>query len=166
MSKKEKVGFIRRIGNYGSRRVVPDSVADQAKKNATGSVRVALDALRPNHIDPDELRAGYEGRYSDGGKNRFEVMVAQNDLDEHQLDRMSEHNHKIALAFLLGGVIGLVFGFYMMFTEDMMLMIFAGAATCIVGLTLFATSLRFEYISWQIANRRFGGFREFLERWI
>jgi Zn-dependent protease with chaperone function len=164
VKKKNKVGFLKRVGNYGSRRVLPDAMASNAKSNAKSSIAAAIDALRPNAVDPDELRSGYIGRYADGGRARFEKMVAKSGLDGGQLDMMAKHNRKLFILFLMSGLAGLAMGFYMMFTEEIMVMILSGAAVCIVGLTMIATAVRYEFICWQITNRRFGGFREFLDQ--
>ncbi len=162
-SEQEKEKLTTRVKNWGVNRVLPRGVSSYAKHNLVRSTHVAAEALKPNVIDRDEILSGYNGRYSDGGRARFATMAHERGLDDNAIDELRIQRTHAAIIYGVSGIFGFLFGIYMMFTEQDLHLIFSGAGASVAGMTVIALAVRNDFTAWQLSQRRFGGFREYLE---
>lgn len=168
MGKTDEPGRLKRtghaIGRYGLRRIRPPELGKGNRKVIAQGWRGALTALRPVPADKDDLRGGYAGRHTDGGRARFAELVQSRDLDDGALDRIAAGHRNASLFFGAAALLVLVFGLYSIVGASSAIMMISGIAVALFGGVFAALAIRADFARWQIISRRFGGFREYLDR--
>lgn len=164
MSDKEpRGGILSRIGGYGVRRVRDQRLVAKSRKNFSGAISAIGEAMTPTPLNPGEIRKGLDGRYADGGKSRFEAEMARRNLTKTQLDNIAFGHVRTALIFMAAaaGCFGLA-AWWMLSGHGLNGFIY-GLAVFVAVLVFVAMSVRHDYSAWQIRQRRFGGFRDYLQ---
>ena len=128
------------------------------KNNLAG----ARNAMTPKTFDLKEFREGFEGRYHDGGVKRFAEMVKMEKIAEYELVRMARDRAWSAKVMLAAAVIFFLVGGWMMLTAERGQDILFGFSTSFMAFLFGALAIRHDYSRWQIEQRRFGGFREYM----
>lgn len=154
----------RAIGRYGVRRVRSPELAEGNRRAIKDGWRAALAALRPISADRDDLRGGFEGRHTDGGRARFGELVRERQLNDAMLGRIETGHRVTSIAFGVAAVVAFIGGLVSVARADTTIMLVSGLAVALFSTVLAAMAIRADYSRWQIASRRFGGFREYLAR--
>jgi hypothetical protein len=163
----EKNGFVRKIGTKGAgyikRRFGNEFITRVGRESVTSSYSAAKEAIQPARVSRNEIEKGLEGRYKDGGRERFSQLAKERHLSSETLDIMAQR-HKTN-ACLIGGaaVFTLGIGTWSIFTSSGSDKLVAAALTLVISMLFGAFFMRFDFSRWQIENRRFGGFREYLQ---
>lgn len=161
-SEKEKLGKRKRVLGWALRRANADAVITGAKAASSIGKEVWNSTFKPLEIDKDEAKAGYEGRYRDGGWKRFADMVAASRLTEADLrDKVRDWRNQ-AIIFLAGAFLMLIAGLAWMIFNRSGFSAFVGLASLSLFAALVALSGKCDYSAWQIENRRFAGLREYI----
>lgn len=159
---ERKKGFIARrsagIGRYVGRRFGSPHMAQGIKLSS----RLAKEALKPKPLDPLEFKRGLDGRYKDGGRARFQEVMRENGVADHQLDDISSQHRSAFIVSVIASFVLLLIGIYIATTADTAIAVVYGAATSMMFLVMLAVAIRHDFNRWQIFERRFGGFREYL----
>lgn len=148
--------------NYVGKRMILGYDAERHKARLARTVGDAKATLTVSKADGKDLRAGYRGRYEDGGRARFAQMVQGENLDDVQIDAMGTHHRTLTIAFLLASFAALLGALYFLFMSESALESLTGITLLMVMLTFLSMALRHHFSAWQIRNRRFGGLGEFL----
>lgn len=158
----KKPNIMSRVGTYGINRIQPSAVREGSRQAMSSGRLAAMQALRPTAANPAELMAGLNGRYEDGGRERFATMMSEMGLVGQDLSSVeAAHNRNFALllgstgAFMAGTVVMILFG-----SGSFGLM--AAIILTIFALASAVNAIRADYSAWQIRQRAFGGFREYL----
>ena len=163
---EEKHGIFRRtgskIGTYAANRLQPAYQRQRRRENIQHTGSAAKEALRPTVFDADQARAGYEGRYPDGGRGAFAKFMVDLGLEEADLDRIGKQHafNRAVFAIAAGGL--LVMSFWVASSATGAMTLFTAAGTVILALGFTALSARFDYFAWQVRERRFGGVKAWL----
>lgn len=164
MSKEEpRRGFLTRVSSYGKGRFRDQRLVGKSRKNITGAISAIGEAMKPAAMDPDEFRKGVSGRYADGGRGRFKNEMGRRKLNEHQIDLIADGHLRIALVFLCSGAGSFALAAWWMLSGQGLNGFLFGVGIFIAVLVFVALSIRHDYAAWQIRERRFGGFRDYVE---
>jgi len=165
MSDKEKSvkqSFSKRVAGWGQKRVRHPFMGQLSRDIVKEGGRSALAGIKPQPLDPDELRKGFQGRYADGGVSRFEEMVSNLSLDEDDLHILGSFHSLQRLLNAFAGVLSMTLGFAMMSFGDISLTRFGGVAFLVFALVFLAGTLRHDFAMWQLKNRRMAGLSSYL----
>lgn len=154
----------RAIGRYGLRRIRSPELAEKNREMIRTGWRGALAALRPMVADRGEIRGGYEGRHSDGGRARFAELVRARKLDDEQLARIARGHLRASLVFGAAAAFLFLTGLVSMVRADAAIVLSSGLAIALFAGVFAAMAIRSDFSRWQVTSRRFGGFKEYLER--
>lgn len=157
---RRKDGLVRYVG----KRFGNENDNKLGKDVFMGGVEQAKRTLMPLEYDPSDVSSGYRGRYEDGGVAAFARAMKAAGITEEMLPALERErllNFRIlataAFSFLIIGV-------YLMISAESFSGIKNGFGTSLASFIFIALSLRHDFSRWQIAQRRFGGFREYLFR--
>ena len=161
----EKKGIVHKVGQRGfgyfKRRIGNEFINKVGRDNMTSSYSAAKNALKPQRVSKSEIEAALNGRYEDGGRERFETLVREKKLDAPALaDLMVSHKRNATISLGIAGLT-LVLGVVAILSVGIMHSLLYALLTLVVILMFLALSVRHDYARWQIANRRFGGLREY-----
>ena len=163
----EKNGFMARrargAARYIARRFGNPFINRVGRDVLTAGVAGAKSAMIPGKFDLDEFRAGLSGRHNDGGAARFAEKVLEEGITDGLLLRMARNRRRSARAMLASAVIFLMTGAYLMVSAPVARDMVFGFSTAFSALVFVALGIRHDFSRWQIENRRFGGFREYLK---
>jgi|GEM_PF-3697475 len=157
-------GFTRKVGGWAWRKVQPAYQTERASKHVRTVIEEARNSARPARLDRTDFLKGLNGRHHDGGKAKFAEAVKQNDFPADKLDHFAAHNRKIAAIYLAVGLIAPFIG-YLISGGDQAINfgpLFRIAVIFVMALA-FVVSVKHDFSSWQISNRRFGSFREYVK---
>ncbi|MCW3784659.1 hypothetical protein [Defluviimonas salinarum] len=153
----------KRVATWGIRKVRHPDMIENSRKNLTMAGSAVREALRPARLDREDLLAGYNGRHADGGQARFADMVRSGDLGEADIEAIRGHHLRALFIHTAGAALNLVIGFLFMLSADGLVSLLGGVTLTIFFFAFAAVAIRHDYAAWQIAVRRFGGFREYLD---
>jgi len=163
---KQKKGIlgraVGRIGAYTSNRLMARTTREVAIDTARVGSRAALEAIRPARISAQELRAGLNGRYEDGGLARFSEALREAGVDERDLPRMAEGHRRASLVYIAGAVGLLLLSCHFALAPGLMMKL-SSVATLVATFAIAAFAMRHDFIAWQIDSRAFAGFRKYLD---
>ncbi len=161
MSKKS-VSFLGRAGRYGANKIQSQTIRDTSRGAMRAGGEAAMDALRPARADLADMRAGLDGRYWDGGHQRFREMVDKQGLSEADLAALAETHGRnfrlytgLSIAFLVGA-------FGMIFLGDGALSFLGTLVLLIFMLGALVRGLQADFAAYQIRVRAFCGLRQYL----
>ena len=158
-------GFLKRR-TKGVKRYVGRRFGNQFLKAGYSTVKSNMagtrKAMTPKSFDLNEFRQGIEGRYEDGGVARFMQMVKEEKIGEQELERKIRNHAWSAMIMLIAAVIFFLIGSWMMITAERGPEILFGFTTSAMVFLFGVLAMRHDYSRWQIEQRRFGGFREYL----
>ena len=144
----------RRFGN----RVI--GIGYESMKNGLEGTRKAM---TPVAIDRKEFNQGLDGRYIDGGVARFAEMMKQQGIRKEDLPLLEKSRSRSAGIMFLSAGIFLMFGAWLMIRAENIQYVLFGFSTAFTAFIFVALALRHDYSLWQIRQRRFGGFMEYLK---
>ena len=157
-----KVSKGSRLARYGMARVLGPHGSGRIQDNLRAQGSGARDALKIEKLDIEDARAGFNGRYEDGGTAYFEAIMRAGNLGPEDIAVIGAVHRRSAQMFFVSGLFILGFGLYGMVRDPGYLSI-ASATACVVAfLALSALALRHDFYSWRISERRYGGFREYI----
>ena len=162
--KKAKPSIAGRISRYGMSRIRPAELQDASHGSIRDGGAAAMAALRPESADIDEMKAGFDGRYDDGGRERFNQMMEESDLSEEDLAGIEAIHARdfrifigVALAFLASAIALIIWG------EG--ILSFAGSTVCVIFMFgSLARALQADFSGYQVRMRAFCGLRQYLSR--
>lgn len=118
--------------------------------------------MATSRLDIGNFRTALFGRYDDGGAARFaERMHAQGVTDEH-LTRLARNLGRSAVSMLVAAGGFLALAAFQIATASLERQLLFGIATAFAAFFFLASGTRHDFGRWQIKNRRFGGFQEYL----
>lgn len=166
MNKEQKQGFLKRSGKgvvrYVGRRFGNSFINEVGVETLKESASRARHAIIPRKFDADEFRSGMNGRYEDGGISRFSEMMIENNLKDEDIPALRRQYTRSAGVMFISAAAFLMIGAYMMFVSDIFIQTVCGFITSFVSFLFIALGLRHDFSRWQVENRRFGGFSEYL----
>jgi hypothetical protein len=165
-STEKRKGFIARTGTgaarYAGRRFGNSFInkvgIDSVLKGATN----AKEAMSPEDLDVNEFKAGLEGRYKDGGVARFEEQMRIAGVTAKDLPALAKSRKVSAQVMFAASALFLLIGAYMIITAQQGNNVLYGLSTASMSIIFIVTGIRHEFSRWQIEQRRFGGFKEFV----
>lgn len=168
MGKTDEPGRLKRaghaIGRYGLRRIRSPELSRGNRRVIAQGWRGALAALRPAPADKNDLRSGFSGRHADGGRARFAELVEASKLDDGALARIAAGHRNASYFFGAAALLVLIVGLQAIVGAASAISMVSGIAVALFGGVFAALAIRADFARWQIASRRFGGFREYLDR--
>lgn len=165
MADKEKGFFARRLDGakgYVGRRFGNEFINGVGRQALSDGLKGARENLQPNKLDPDEFRAGLNGRYADGGASRFAEMVRDRKLSDQDLDQLARLRRRDSRIMYAAAGFFFVVGLYMILTSGSFTDGVQGMATAFCCFIFGIIGVRNDFGRWQIEQRRFGAFREYL----
>ena len=167
-----------RIGRWGKNRFGLGTNVDttddglRVRRNPHGLVRAVTHevlgdvkrsiGLRPKTLEPE----GWVGRHSDGGQKAFATMVERKGLNDDDLAMIEDNWRRTARSTAAIGALPVIVGLLFIIWANGVLDILLGIACLLFSLVFFALALRADFAQWQIRQRRFAGFRDYLDiRW-
>ncbi len=151
----------RRAGSWAANRVARGDMRARSRANYKEARRVAVDALKPKRIVPAEVKAGFEGRYADGGRGRFEEMRAAMDLSDNDLAHLAKRNAIASGIFGVSAFCFTAFGLFLVISADTALASLSGVATLFAALLFASMGITRDFAAWQIEMRAFTGLRTY-----
>lgn len=124
----------------------------------------ARETLLPTEkLDMADMRAGFEGRYSDRGAARFRQMMADQGIGNEKLRRIADaHARQTRINFAIGAGTFLA-SMVMMRVSEITTGILGGAVLGMFSLAFLLVALRHDYARWQIRVRRMDGLRAYMD---
>lgn len=166
MSKGEAPSRTERVTGYFRRRIGNPFINRVGRDALTGSAAEARSVLRAEKISRDEVRSAMNGRYADGGRERFQDLMRERGLSERDLAPLERMRSNQFLWMCLISLVTLLLGASIPFMTDDPLITVSGLIFGLFSLVFIMIGLRHDFSAWQIRNRRFGGVREYVsERW-
>lgn len=159
-----KKGFLSKVGAYAGKRFMPTSSQSIAKRFGEGSIKGAMGALKPKAYEPEDFKAGLHGRYADGGKARFNQLIAEEKLSDADLGRLAKHNTTLAVTYGITAIALLCFSLYCVVVAQSTYDYILAFANFCVFLALGSLTVRHDFNRWQIQQRAFPGFRAYIDR--
>lgn len=156
-------GILSRVRTYGVGRIRDERLFAKSRKNISGAISAIGEAVTPVSADPQDIRKGLSGRYADGGVGRFRAEMGRRNLNGRQLDRIAAGHLRIAMIFLAAASGSFALAAWWMLSGHGLNGFLYGLAIFIAVLVFVALSLRHDYSAWQIRERRFGGFRDYVQ---
>lgn len=164
MSESEKKSIFRKMGGYSINRVQPKAIREASRDSLRSGGGAALKALKPAKLDTGDIRDGLSGRYADGGKARFAEMVAQRDLSEDDLsDLVVVHLRDFRIYGLLAGIF-LLIAILLIALTSAQFSAAGGIILSLFSLGAFARAIQSDFAAYQIRQRAFCGFNQYLKR--
>lgn len=162
-----KRGFAARrtrgAGRYLARRFGNPFITKVGRDTLTKVGAGAKSALLPGRFDPGECRAGFAGRYDDGGAARFAARTLEAGITGDRLAALARNRRRSARAMFSAAFMFLAAGACLMLSASTFHHTLFGFSTSFSALAFMALGIRHDFSRWQIENRRFGGFREYLK---
>lgn len=166
MSEDVKKGRGKRVAGYFGRRIGNPFIQKVGRETMEGSRDVVRRTFRVEKLSREEVRNGIQGRYKDGGRQRFREMYSSRGLGESDLDGLARNRERQALAMTAVAVFALISGAAAPFFTDVFVISLSGLVFGVFSLAFLAIAFRHDYAAWQIRARRFGGVREYIDaRW-
>jgi len=160
-----KKGFLSRssrgVARYVGRRFGNQFANEVGRNSVTKGFKRAKETLRPVEMDRDDLRAGLNGRYNDGGKSRFEEALRETDTNNKQLAELAQYRRRAAYVMFAAAAGFLLFGASMIVRAGDFNEALYGFVTAFMSLLFLAIGISHDFSRWQIEQRRFGGFMEY-----
>jgi hypothetical protein len=147
---------------WALRRGNADQVVTGAKAVTAFGREVWNSTFKPREIDKADAKAGYVGRYRDGGRTRFTDLVAAHRLTEDDLRAKVREWRSHAAVFAAGAFLMLIAGLTWMIFSPGGFSAFVGLAALSLSAALLALAGKCDYSAWQIEQRRFAGLRDYL----
>lgn len=164
MTKKDREGLITRSGRWFERRLLGHVGREIFKGSLADGSRHALEAVLPSEFDTKDIRAGYKGRYKDGGSARFEEMRRARRLSDADLQNIEGGLRRGALLFSLLALVFLIVAFFFMALATDALSFLSGLALLAASFPCGSIALRCSFSAWQVKERRMGAFRDYLDK--
>ena len=166
MSDDQEAGFITRrargVTRYVGRRFGNPFIREVGRESLSRGVTHAKAALMPPKTSREEIELGLQGRYRDGGRERFREMMRMQQVVEQDLAELAANRRRAAIICFLGSAVCLAIGTVLMVQAGSVSEKIFGFVTSFTSITLLAIGIRHDFSRWQIVNRRFGGLREYL----
>ena len=162
---EEKKGFLARRSKGARRYIVRrfgNRFLEEGYRTLKNNMAGARHAMSPRKLDPDELREGFNGRYDDGGFARFAQVMREQKTGERDLIIMARKQKRNMIIMLIAGLVFFLLGAWTMVTAKQGQDILFGFSTSFMAFIFGLLAMRHDFSRWQIEERRFGGFREYL----
>ena len=166
MTKHARPSRIARLGRYATKRLAGPLSGLPGHQALREAARGMGAAMRPKRLDRGDLAQGYRGRHADGGRARFRAIAEGSIHDDDALARLAARQRRHARAVCAATAAALIGGAALPFLAQDRTTALAGLALGPIILAMLATALRSDFAAWQIEQRRFGGFAEYVTmRW-
>ncbi|MEP3667729.1 MAG: hypothetical protein ABJN42_13475 [Roseibium sp.] len=159
----DEPGRIRRMSGHFKERVRLGNQAETSRHILSEGKNDALSAIRPNPLDARDALAGLRGRYKDGGRAQFAQMVRDAGLSDQDLEKLRQGHLKFRLTYGITFVLALAGGMLSVLFSGELITILGGGAFAVLSIVFAALAAKGDYSAWQIGQRRFGGFRDYIE---
>jgi len=144
----------RRFGNQFINKVGRDSLSKGAQR--------AKATLTPSEVDPDDFRAGLDGRYSDGGVKRFRDVMRTSNVSDDDLAGLAKSRRRAGIMMFVAAGGFLLLGSWMMINAEGFNQVVFGLVTALMSFLFVTIGINHDFSRWQIEQKRFGGFKEYL----
>lgn len=166
MTKHTISSRIARLGKYAARRIADLFTGLPGRQALREACRSMGDAIRPKRPERDDPAQGCRGRHADGGRTRFRAVAEESCFDEAALKRLAASRRRNALAFCIAAAAAQISGSALPFLAQDLARALAGLALGPFLFAMLVTAVRADFASWQIEQRRFGDFAEYVAmRW-
>lgn len=110
------------------------------------------------------MKRRFFGGYADGGVARFAELAREQGMGEAQLVERQRQWKWASMFQIICGVALFIAGIFGMLTSDGSVFDLVIYTTyCLVAFMLAFVGLLLAFLSWQVKERRIGGFKEYLE---
>jgi len=165
MSEKKK-GFLARraegTARYVGRRFGNQFINKVGRDSLTKGAQHAKHTLTPREVDPEDFRAGLEGRYADGGVARFKAVMEASGVDDESLPGLAKYRRRAGLMMFAAAGGFLFLGAWMIIGAQGFNQVLFGFVTAFMSLLFVTIGINHDFSRWQIEQKRFGGFKEYL----
>lgn len=156
-------GMFLRTRGYFAKKIRVTGLEENARTVISEGKDGALRSIRPRKAELGDLKTGYTGRYADGGRARFAEMARDRRLDQAGLGQIRADHLKFRTTYAAFGVFCLLAGMASVAFSGTMVTILGGGVFALFAFVFAALAMRADYAAWQIGQRRFGGFRDYLD---
>lgn len=165
-SEPNKGGRIKRAGrgiaSYGITRIRSRYSWNQSGSGLKAGVDQVREIFTPVPLDRDEVKSGYNGRYADGGRAAFQRQMDMANVDDDTLAQIAKTYSRNTVMFSAFALFFFVVGLMYIAVGGTPLSVLSGFSIVVVSLVIGSLALRQSFSGWQVRNRRFGGFREYM----
>jgi len=156
------MSFFGKMGRYGMSRLQPESVRNVSREAVQSGGSRALEALRPEHLDIQDIRGGIRGRYADGGRARFSEMAREQGLSLSDLDAIELHHGRMSSLFFILAAAFLCAAAGMILLGGGGISLGGAVVLLLFSLGSMASAIRSDFSAWSVRLRAFPGFRRYL----
>lgn len=158
---KDKAPRGRRIASWAASKF-NGSALGQVNHIMLANLKATRERARPVELDKQTAIEAYEGRYADGGREKFAEAAAANGwMREDDLDRREKGWRLQARLYFACAPIILLCALAWMFVAPSWFAVMMLMPALLIPLAFLAVAIKADYSAWQIRERRFGGLREY-----
>lgn len=159
----EKPNLRKRIGGYLSRRAMISQTSHIRRGVVNEMYSEATENFRPRPVSRQDILGGLNGRYEDGGVQKFKESVAAAGLKPSDLESIYIQRRNQAWMMWGSSLVSLFAGVIMPFIWPLTwVSAGSGVAMVLFSFIFLVVGLVHDFSAWQIAQQRFGGVLEYL----
>lgn len=137
------------------------SAVGQVNSILVENVRATRDRARLAEISREDVEAGINGRYADGGRERFRQMELAEGWTAGELQNRERSWKMQSRLYLLGAIVALLLPVAWVLFQPGWFALMMLVPGLVVPLALGAVAVKADFAAWQIRERRFGGLRDY-----
>lgn len=174
-NEEQKRGFFARRKDAAKNYTFQRMASPFMRQAGSEYVDTARHAILPRAFDKADFLAGYNGRYKDGGRARFQEIIAEEkrrlrvlsaekgvEMSLPELPELAKARRRASLVMFAGFGLSFIASIFFLINQNGGLDIFAGIAAFLGSMIFLGLAAQHDFSRWQIQERRMGGFREYL----